>query len=92
MLCRPWSPDRNVWALLGRPATCVRNQETQLGGYTGRKSSMRRKKAYARIAGVALMYSRLHGLLCLYAWGGRVRYSEVHFAPIVRCIGYMFTC
>ena len=82
-----------MWALRGRPATCFLSYEIHMGGYTGRKSSMRRRKAYAGVASVAPMYSRLHGLLCfssyvvLYAWGGRVRYSEVHFVPVVRCVG-----
>ena len=55
------------------------------------------EKTYAWVAGVASMYSELHGLLCLslyvvlYAWSGRVRYSEVHFVPVVRCVGCMPT-
>ena len=70
------------------PAKSVR---AGLDGYTGKKSSMRRNEAYARAAGVAPMCSRLHGLLCIHAWGVPVRYSDVEFVPIVRCIGYMFT-
>ena len=38
--------------------------ETHLGGYIGRKSSMRRRKAFAWVAGVGPMYSWLHGLVC----------------------------
>ena len=38
------------------------------------------------------MYSWLHDLLCLslyvvlHAWGGRVRYSGLHFVATVRCL------